>query len=310
MDRKYIAGVIFGIVFIGFLTLMVNQRNSVSTVPLVSSGKLRVMTSFYPLYFFANQIGGDKADVKNITPAGAEPHDYEPTPSDIASIENSNLLILNGGGLEVWGEDIKKNIDTKNTLVVIAGENLTNQQVMEDGENIIDPHIWLAPPLASLMVDKIVAGFISTDPTNKDYYQMNANKFKAELATLDTEYKQGLTNCASKDIVTSHAAFGYLSTIYGLHQVPISGLSPDAEPSPKQLADVADFVKKNKVQYIFFESLVSPKLSETIARETGTKTRVLDPIEGITPEDIAKGDNYMTVMRINLQALETVLQCK
>ena len=107
-----------------------------------------------------------------------------------------------------------------------------------------------------------------------------------------------------------HAAFGYLSTTYGLNQVPISGLSPDSEPSPKQLADVADFVKKNKVQYIFFESLVSPKLSETIARETGTKTMVLDPIEGIMQEDLAKGDNYLTVMRSNLKNLETVLQCK
>ena len=110
--------------------------------------------------------------------------------------------------------------------------------------------------------------------------------------------------------MTSHAAFGYLADDYNLHQVPISGLSPDAEPSPKQLADISNFVKKNKVQYIFFESLVSPKLSETIATETGTKTMVLDPIEGITPEDLAKGNNYMTVMRSNLQAIETVLQCK
>jgi zinc transport system substrate-binding protein len=288
------------------LALLVKNKN---TVPLVSS-KIQVTTSFYPLYFFANQIGGDKADVLNITPAGAEPHDYEPTPSDIASIENSNMLILNGGGLEAWGDNIKKNINPKQTLVVTAGENLTNQRVAEDGKDIVDPHIWLAPPLASEMVDKILAGFMQVDPANKDYYQMNATKFKTELAGLDSEYKNGLANCASKDIVTSHAAFGYLSTVYGLHQVPISGLSPDAEPSPKQLADVADFVKKNNVHYIFFESLVSPKLSETIARETGTKTIVLDPIEGITQEDLAKGTNYITVMESNLKALETVLQCK
>jgi zinc transport system substrate-binding protein len=160
------------------------------------------------------------------------------------------------------------------------------------------------------MTDKILAGFIAVDPTNTNYYQTNEVKLKADIATLDTEYKQRLANCVSKDIVTSHAAFGYLATTYGLTQVPISGLSPDAEPSPKQLADVADFVKKNNVKYIFFESLVSPKLSETIARETGTKTMVLDPIEGIIPEDLAKGYNYLTVMESNLKNLELVLQCK
>jgi len=307
MNKKYLVGIIVGIVFIGFLTLMARNRD---TTPSTSSSEIKVATSFYPLYFFASQIGGDKANVINITPAGAEPHDYEPTPSDVASIENSNLLILNGGELEAWGDNIKKNIDPTHTAVITAGENLTNQRVVEDGEEIVDPHIWLAPPLASEMVDKIVSGFIQADPDNKKYYQANADKFKVDLVGLDSEYIKGLANCVSKDIVTSHSAFGYLANVYGLHQVPISGISPDAEPSPKQLSDVADFVKKNHVKYIFFESLLSPKLSETIARETGTTTMVLDPIEGITPEDLAKGDNYMTVMRSNLQALETALECK
>jgi len=306
MNKKYITGLILGIACIGLLTLIIKHKNSV----LVSSDKIQVTASFYPLYYFASQIGGDKINVTNVTPAGAEPHDYEPTPIDVATIENSKLLILQGTGLEAWGDDIKKNLDPNHTIVVTVGQELMTQKVVEDGATITDPHTWLSPPLASVMADKILAGFITVDPTNTTYYQANEAKLKNDLATLDTEYKNALVNCASKDIVTSHAAFGYLSTTYGLHQVPISGLSPDAEPSPKQLADVADFVKKNKVQYIFFESLVSPKLSETIARETGTKTMVLDPIEGITQEDLAKGDNYFTVMRRNLKNLETVLQCK
>jgi zinc transport system substrate-binding protein len=307
MNKKIIIGIALGILFVGLLTLLINNKNS---VPTVSSNKIQVTAGFYPLYFFANQIGGDKADVLNITPAGAEPHDYEPTPSDIASVENSKLLILQGTGLEAWGDNIKKNIDPNKTTIITVGQYLMTQNVVEDGTNIIDPHTWLSPPLASLMADKILAGFIAVDPMNTSYYQTNEVKLKIELASLDTEYKNGLANCASKDIVTSHAAFGYLSTTYGLHQVPIAGLSPDAEPSPKQLADVADFVKKNNVHYIFFESLVSPKLSETIARETGTKTMVLDPIEGIPQEDLAKGTNYITVMESNLKALKTVLQCQ
>ena len=307
MNKKYISGIILGIAFIGFLTLLISNRKPIS---VNSTGKIEVTASFYPLYYFASQIGGDKANVLNITPAGAEPHDYEPTPSDIASIENSKLLILQGTGLEAWGKDIQSNIDPKNTTVITVGQDLMTQNVVEDGNSVIDPHTWLSPTLANEMVDKILAGFIEVDPTNTAYYQANEIKLKADLATLNTEYKNGLANCVSKDIVTSHAAFGYLATTYGLTQVPISGLSPDAEPSPKQLADVADFVKKNNVKYIFFESLVSPKLSETIARETGTKTMVLDPIEGIVPEDLAKGYNYLTVMESNLKNLELVLQCK
>ena len=307
MNKKYISGLIVGIVFVGLLTLIIKNK---STTPVVSSGKVQVVASFYPLYYFASQIGGDKANVSNITPAGAEPHDYEPTPSDVASIENSKLLILQGTGLKAWGKDIQSNIDPKNTTVITVGQDLMTQNVVEDGNSVIDPHTWLSPTLASQMADKILAGFITVDPLNKDYYQANETKLKTGLSALDTEYKQGLANCISKDIITSHAAFGYLATTYGLTQVPISGLSPDAEPSPKQLADIADFVKKNNVKYIFFESLVSPKLSETIARETGTKTMVLDPIEGILPEDLAKGYNYLTVMENNLKNLELVLQCK
>ena len=204
----------------------------------------------------------------------------------------------------------KKNIDPNRTTVITVGQDLMTQNVVEDGTSIIDPHTWLAPPLAEKMADKILAGFVSIDPANEAYYQANETQLKADLASLDSEYKQGLASCASKNIVTSHAAFGYLATVYGLNQVPISGVSPDAEPSPKQLADVADFVKKNGVKYIFFESLVSPKLSETIARETGAQTMVLDPIEGIAPGDLAKGIDYMGVMRSNLKNLQTVLQCK
>ncbi|MES2023886.1 MAG: zinc ABC transporter substrate-binding protein [Patescibacteria group bacterium] len=309
MNKKIIIGFVLGIIFIGILTLVIKNKHSALSV---SSDKIQVSTSFYPLYFFTSEIGADKANVSNITPAGGEPHDYEPTPNDIASIENSNLLILNGGGLEAWGGDVKKNLETGNnkTVIVTAGENLTNQTVLEDGKTITDPHVWLAPTLASIMVDKILAGFIQADAVNKNYYETNAEKLKMELSALDTEYKNGLVNCISKNIVTSHSAFGYLSTVYNLHQVPISGLSPDSEPSPKQIADVADFAKKNNVKYIFFESLVSPKLSETVAREIGAQTLVLDPIEGISPENISKGENYFTVMRENLKNLEIALECK
>jgi len=280
-----------------------------SQKPLVSSGKIQVTASFYPLYFFAGQIGGDKVNVINITPAGAEPHDYEPTAQDIAQMENSKLLVLNGA-LEPWGDNIKQNLNSKNTVIVTVGDGIINQQVLEEGKKITDPHIWQSPLLAKKIVDKITDGFIKIDPANKDYYQFNANALKVKLDELDQQYKQKLANCAQKNIITSHAAFGYLATAYGLNQVPIAGLSPDAEPSSQQLADIVKFAKANNVKYIFFESLVSPKLSDTIASEVGAKTLVLNPIEGLTNEEIAQGQNYFTKMQDNLANLQIALQCK
>jgi zinc transport system substrate-binding protein len=270
--------------------------------------KLAIAASFYPLYFFTSQIGGEKVNVLNVTPADAEPHDYEPTAQDIARIESSRVLILNGN-FEPWGDRIKENVDPKRTVVVIAGQGPTTQQVIENRENILDPHVWLSPRLAKQMVDKIAAALTQADPENADHYGSNARILKSKLDDLDNEYRHGLARCAKADFITSHAAFGYLATTYHLKQVPIAGLSPDAEPSPRRLADIASFARKNNVKVIFFESLVSPKLSQTIATEVGAQTMVLDPIEGVTNDESAAGKDYLTKMRQNLANLRIALQC-
>ncbi len=306
MNKKYALGLVLGVVVIGLLTIVIKNNGG---SPSISSHKPEVVASFYPLYFFTSQIAGDKADVFNITPAGAEPHDYEPTAQDITKIENSTLLVLNGGGLEPWADNVKENIDSKKTAIVIAGEGLTTQEVVEEGEKITDPHVWLSPVLAEQMVDKIEAGLEETDPNNASYYESNAQTLKSKLGALDAEYKQGLTTCKEKNIITSHAAFGYLATTYRLNQVPITGISPDAEPSPQELAQVAKFARDNHVKYIFFESLVSPKLSQNIATEVGAKTMVLNPVEGLTGDEIASGKDYFSEMRNNLANLKIALQC-
>jgi len=297
--------VLLGLFAVGFLFYFLNHN--LKTAP--ASNKLQVVASFYPLYFFSEQIGGDKAEVINIIPSGAEPHDYEPTAQDMAKMENSRLIILNGGGLEAWGDNLKKNIDSKNTLIVSAGEDLTNKQLTENGRASVDPHVWLDPPLAEKMVDKIVQGFIQADPANYDYYKTNADALKIKLVSLDEAYKQGLSNCQEKNIITSHAAFAYLAASYGFNQLAIAGLSPDAEPSPQQLADIVKFAKNNKIEYIFFESLVSPKLAQTIATEVGAQTMVLNPLEGLSNQDLAQGKNYLTVMQDNLINLKIALKC-
>jgi len=271
--------------------------------------RLEVTASFYPLAYFAERIGGDRVDVTDITPSGAEPHDYEPTPQDIARIERSRIVILNGGGLEAWGDNIRQNIDPSRTTIVMAGEGLTTGQVTEAGKTIIDPHVWLSPKLAEKMVARIEAAYEAADPANRSTYQANALALTDDLAGLDQAYASGLADCRKKDIITSLAAFGYLAAAYGLRQMPIAGLSPDAEPSAQALADITDLAKRSGVKYIFFESLVSPKLAQTIATEIGAQTLVLDPIEGISDADLASGKTYLTVMRGNLDNLRTALEC-
>ncbi len=301
--------VVLGVVLVAIISYILNVgifKHSVNNSTL--NKNLQVSASFYPLYFFSSQIGGDKATVDNITPAGAEPHDYDPTTQDIANIEKGNMLILNGG-VEAWGDKIKANLTGTNVKVVVAGDELLSKQLVEAGETMKDPHVWLNPDLAKKEVEKITEGYIAIDPGNTNFYKENQTTLDKKLDQLDSEYKAGLANCQSKDIITSHAAFAYLAERYGLNQVAISGLSPDEEPSAQQLADVATFAKKNNVKYIFFESLVSPKLSETIANEVGAKTIVLDPIEGISDDDIKQGKNYFTVMEDNLKNLQTALSC-
>jgi zinc transport system substrate-binding protein len=276
----------------------------------IVNNKLQVTASFYPYYFFASQVGGNKVNVINITPPGGEPHDYEPTPQDIINIESSKLLILNGN-VEPWANKIKDLLRGKNAVILETGNGLFTQTVIdENGINSTDPHIWLSLKLAKAQVNSILDKYIQIDPQNKDYYTNNANNLLNDLNSLDMEYKTGLASCRLQDIITSHAAFGYLAADYGLKQIAIAGLSPDSEPSLKQLAEIASFAKTNNIKYIFFESLVSPKLSQTIASEVGAKTLVLNPIEGLTSMEISQGKNYLTVMQDNLKNLRLALDCK
>lgn len=271
--------------------------------------KLQVTASIYPLYYFASIIAGGHATVLNVTPPGAEPHDFEPSSQDIARIENGDLLILNGG-MEAWGDKIASELEGTNVRVIIAGQDLFSQQVVEEGQTAPDPHIWLSPLLAKKEAENILQGFQTVDSANQADYLSNATRLESQLDQLDAAYRAGLAHCRQTDILTSHAAFGYLAKAYGLNQVAIAGLSPDAEPSARELADITTLAKQKQIKYIFFESLVSPRLSQTIADEVGAKTLVLDPLEGLTGDQIKQGKTYFSVMQDNLANLETALECR
>lgn len=286
--------------------------------------KLVVYTSFYPMYDFASKIGGDKVAVTNLVPAGTEPHDWEPTAADITGLEKATVFIYNGVGMEHWVEDVLASLQNKNLIAVEASQGLTlmeghsheeeahageaEAEEHDEEEEQYDPHVWLSPLNAKKEMENIKNAFVQADPDNKDYYEANFLKYAADLDTLDKEFKDTLSAFAKKDIIVSHEAFGYLCAAYGLNQIGIEGLSPDSEPDPARMAEIIEFAKEHDVKVIFFEELVSPKVAQTIADATGAETAVLSPIEGLSDEQQAAGDDYFSVMRQNLKALKAALQ--
>jgi zinc transport system substrate-binding protein len=278
-----------------------------------ADGRLHVMASFYPLQFITQRIGGDDVRVSSLTRPGAEPHDLELTPRDVAHLQDTDLVVYLSGfqpavddGIEAAGPpatfDAAPSADLDLTFTPIE-EGAEKQN--EAGST--DPHFWLDPVRLSSVATALEATMARLRPDDAAAFASNLATLKAELATLDADYREGLSDCANPDLVTSHNAFGYLAQRYGLRQVPITGLTPEAEPQPRELAEVIDFVEANDVRTIYYETLVSPAVAETVARETGAAAAVLDPIEGLTAQ--SAGTNYFEVMRANLATLRRGQPC-
>lgn len=309
---------------LGFLlTLTLLASACASQEPLVKSDdELHITTSLYPVYYFTSELVQDRAKVINLTPGGSEPHDYEPTPYDLQAMEESDLLIVNGN-LEPWLEDLEQVLEEKGVSVLVLTEDMDllegshehegeedEYEEEEHEEEAKDPHVWLDPLLSYQIVEKLVQELTTLDSKNAEFYEANATILKEKLLALDESFTTSLMACDQDTFVTSHTAFAYLAHRYGLTQLPIAGLSPDAEPSAAEMTEIVDFVKANNVKVIFFESLVSAALSETIAKEVGAETLVLNPIEGLTEEEVVNGDNYFTVMEQNLENLTIALECQ
>ena len=264
-----------------------------------TQGKRTVVASFYPLAFAAQRIGGSSVSGDNLTPAGAEPHDLELTPQAVARIVRGDVVLYLSHGFQPAVSDALRQA-TGRTVDVLAGLPLHSAHGQEAGLTA-DPHVWLDPALFERIVGRI---------GNVLRRRAAADTLIAKLSGLDREYRNGLAHCTRRDIVTSHAAFGYLAERYGLRQVAITGLTPESEPTPKQLASVVRLVRKTHATTVFFETLVSPRLADTVAREVGARTAVLDPIEGLTPAEQSHGDTYLTLMRRNLATLRHALGCR
>lgn len=288
--------------------------------------KLQVVASFYPLADFAKNVGKDAVEVHNLVPSGVDPHDWEPGPKDMKTIAQADVFIYNGAGFEPWMEKVLESADQSKLVVVDTSRGVElaglPQQDSHDGEHKAgkeesrkdepqygkyDPHFWLDPVNAQKQVRSIAEGFAKADAKNKDKYEANAKEYIGKLEALHKEFESELSKVKKKEVVTTHAAFGYLTKRYGLAQIPIMGLAPDAEPSPKAMAEIVKQAREHDVKYIFFETLVSPKVAETVAKEIQAQTLVLNPIEGLTEDELKKGEDYISKMRENLKNLVTAL---
>ena len=259
-----------------------------------AEGRISVAAAFYPLAFAAEQIGGDAIDVRNLTPPGAEPHDVELSARDVERIRSADVVLYLGFGFQPNFERAVGGADAK-------AVDLLDRQTLLSGRRGSDPHVWLDPVRYAYQARLIGEALDRTDA---------ANRFGARLTTLDAEFERGLARCARRQIVTSHAAFGYLADRYRLEQVALTGLAPETEPTARDLERLVRDVERSGATTVFFETLVSPRLAETVAREAGARTAVLNPLEGLSHEELDAGKDYFSVMRENLATLRRALGCR
>jgi zinc transport system substrate-binding protein len=255
-------------------------------------GRTRVVASFYPLAYAAEKVGGSPVRVRNLTPPGAEPHDLETTPGDVQELHDADLVLLLGEGFQPQLEDAAGDGDHVFHLLELPGLDR-----LDDG----DVHVWLDPLRYAVLVKQIGDELGRPD---------QAAALVRRLEELDRAYQEGLADCTRREIVTSHAAFGYLADRYALQQLPISGSSPEGEQAPRDLERAVDAVRETGATTVFVEPLVSADVAEAVAREAGAQTAVLNPIEGLTETEQDRGADYFSLMRENLVTLRKALACR
>lgn len=276
---------------------------------VLADSKLKVVTTFYPVYEFTKNVVGDTSDVTMLIKAGTEPHDFEPSTKNITTIQKADAFVYMNDNMETWAKKVTKGKDVK---VINASEDMLLAKGVEEEEeegheghsHALDPHLWLSPKRAIMLVEEIRDKFVADYPDKAETFKTNAENYIKKLEALDKTYTDALSNAKQKSFVTQHAAFGYLALDYGLTQVPISGLSPEEEPSVKRLASLSKYIKANDIKYIYFEENASSKVAKTLASEANVKTKVLNPLESLTVKEEKAGEDYISVMKSNLKALQ------
>jgi len=293
----------------------------------IVEGKLNVVTSFYPIAFLTEQIGGEHVNTINLIPTGIEPHDWTPKSRDLHNASNAQLLLVNGAGFETWLDDFLKGLDSSSNVKTLEvskgiplieadgsehehheGEGDASEHAHEHEHGSTDPHTWVSPKSALTMASNVKDALVQADGAHKGEYEANYKQLKSKIESVDKLYTEKLSSLKQREIVVSHHAFGYLCRDYGLTQHAIMGITPDAEPRAQDLVKLSKLVKEKGLKYVFFEELVSDQLANTLAGEAGVSTLVLNPLEGLTKQQADQGDNYVTLMERNLQNLLVALQ--
>jgi len=296
---------IIGIVIISILLVTGCTTNTPQ-----ENNKLKVIASFYPMYDFAKNVGGDRVEVRSLIPLGVEPHEYEPAPQDIKDLSTANILVLNGVIETSWAPRLVEGINNNNLIIIDTSKDIqliSSQDADEPGN---DPHIWLDPLLAKKQVIAIRDSFIRADPAGKEYYTKNADQFIQKLDSLDTDFRSTFATCQKKDVLITHATLAYFCKEYGCNQVPVEGVNAEGDPSPAVLAEIIIQAKEKNITTVFVENLMNPKSAKTLAEEIHGKVLVFNSIHGLTEDEQNSGENYLSQMRENIATIKTGLDCK
>ena len=291
---------------------------------------LSIYTTVYPLQYFAERIGGDHVDVSSIYPPGANEHTFEPTQKDMMALADADLFFYIGLGLEGFVEKAKTTLANEQVKLVATADDVSEEllhistghvhaegdghdhegeESHEEGEaHEHDSHVWLSPIISKDLAAVIKDELVTAMPEHEEVFTENYDALAVELDDLNADFEAMAKNASKKTFFVSHAAFGYIAGHYGLHQVPVAGLNSQSEPSQKELMKIVDLAKEEKIKYIFFEQNVSSNLTEVIQKEVGAETMTLHNLSVLTPEDVANGETYFTLMNKNMEALKTALQ--
>lgn len=321
MLNKLKTGIIVGIaIAVAIIAAIVLSSSNLSPPANLQSGetpKLKVAASFFPLYEFARNVGGNKAEVYSFLPIGNEPHSWEPSIQQIEELKGTKLFIYNGAGMEAYLSKFMESGEFANMTFVKASDSITllKADSAEDDKEILaqggmDPHVWNDPIYAEQEVANIKNAMKKVDPANAQYYEDNANAYIAKLSTLDNSIKTGLSHCKKDTFVSFHNAFNYFSNRYGVHDVWITGIAPEADVPPQDIQKVIQIAKDKDVKVIFSEDLVDPRLANTLASEIGAQVMVLSPLEGINQTEQQEGKTYLDKWYENLNNLRMALECQ
>ncbi len=272
---------------------------------------MTVLASFYPVQFVAERVGGEHVEVGSVTPPGAEPHNLELSPAKVAELTDASVVVYASGFQDAVDEAVKQTapdhaIDVVNAAHLSSASGGTSEDVASDDEGAVDPHFWLDPERLVDVTNLVAERFSDVDPENGDSYRANAKALTQELTALDDEFRTGLATCERRTIVVAHEAYGYLADRYDLEQEGVSGIDPESEPAPARIAKIRRVIEGEDVTTIFTESLVNPKVAETLASDLGVETALLDPLESHT----ASNGDYVDIMQSNLVSLRKALSCE